>query len=284
MKIKVLFTVLLLLLLFNCNNTIPLKFHKETKVHVDFIDVKQGLCVLIRDNNGNELLYDTGKSSSAKTVIDYLDSLNIDTIETFVLSHTDTDHFGGMFKIFSAVKLKRIIWRNLWPLEKKNKSIYMFCDSMNIAQQPIFPEDTIAGINDCLIKCLWPEEKPIFTGSDSGNQSSIVLKLTVNNVSCMLTGDLPTESEKLLIDKYSNYLKAELLSAGHHGSNGANSLNWLGTVNPDIVVISCGKNNPYGHPGTQTMQRINAIGCIIKRTDTEGTVNYVSNGWSWYQP
>ena len=69
-----------------------------------------------------------------------------------------------------------------------------------------------------------------------------------------------------------------VLKVGHHGSRTSSSQEFLDAVNPDIALISCGKNNDYGHPHDETMKKLNAMGINIFRTDEMGSVVIVSDG------
>jgi beta-lactamase superfamily II metal-dependent hydrolase len=250
-------------------------------ITITFIDVGQGLSVLARDNFHHEILYDAGPDDADSAISHVLDSLGVDTLEAFVLSHPDRDHFGGMFGCLKKRIVNKIYWRNFWPLNENNRLVYNFCDSLQMEQQPIYPGDTLPILSGCRIECLWPQLDPFTAGRDSVNDNSIVLKLTNGNVSCILAGDIYSPAESLIALNPVTNLRADLLLANHHGSKFANSIHWLSAIRPTTIIVSCGKNNVYGHPAEEALIRSEAIGSIIQRTDTEGNIAYKANGWGW---
>ena len=82
-----------------------------------------------------------------------------------------------------------------------------------------------------------------------------------------------------MIDKYAaSEFKADLMKAGHHGSNTSNSEDLLRATDPEWIVVSCGEGNSYGHPHAEFMERVNSLGITVYRTDIEGTIVFVSDG------
>jgi competence protein ComEC len=117
------------------------------------------------------------------------------------------------------------------------------------------------------------------------NDGSIVMHLVYGDTSFMLTGDLPSDIEDWLValDATDGELKSDVLKAGHHGSKYSSDDAWLAAVAPSMVAISAGKDNSYGHPNPETIQRINHEGAAIYSTIEEGTVTFVSNGTRVYK-
>ncbi|MEJ2745720.1 MAG: helix-hairpin-helix domain-containing protein, partial [bacterium] len=113
---------------------------------------------------------------------------------------------------------------------------------------------------------------------DDANNSSIVIKLTYGNVSFLLTGDAEIKSENAMVRKYSAGLKSTVLKAGHHGSAKSSSTEFLKKVNPKVVVISVGKKNKFELPFKEAIQRLEATGAKIYRTDYQGTITATTDG------
>ena len=123
---------------------------------------------------------------------------------------------------------------------------------------------------------LWPSGEKL-TGD--ANQDCIVLRLTYGHLGILFTGDLEKEGEESFIREYRSdqlFPREEgdytILLAGHHGSRFASSEDLLELVDPDLVLISCGKNNRYGHPAEEVLDRLRAQGIPWKRTDLGGAV------------
>jgi len=111
------------------------------------------------------------------------------------------------------------------------------------------------------------------------NDNSLVIHLTHGENTFLFTGDAGYEAEKDMLDS-EHFLQADVLKAGHHGSSTSTSQDFLNIVDPSFAVISCGKGNDYGHPHTETLQKLQQAGITVYRTDKQGTITAQSNGTS----
>ncbi len=109
------------------------------------------------------------------------------------------------------------------------------------------------------------------TASGATNEDGLVLKLNSQNLKALLTADIGEKTEKDLIRKYGDYLKADILKVAHHGSKFSSSENFLAMVLPKISVFEVGKNS-YGHPNDGVIDRLKNLGSKIFRTDENGTI------------
>lgn len=102
------------------------------------------------------------------------------------------------------------------------------------------------------------------------NAASLVLQGKLLGKKVILTGDVEKEGEEKLLDQ--ELEETDILKAAHHGSKNSTSEDFLKMTKPKIAVISCGKENRYGHPHKETLERLKTTGCQIRRTDEEGAV------------
>ena len=117
------------------------------------------------------------------------------------------------------------------------------------------------------------------TGDGNINNYSIVLHMTYGNNRFLFTGDMEGVAENKLLNKFSKEdIACDVLKVGHHGSYTATSERFLDALNPKYALISCGKNNDYGHPHTNILNRLQNNGVTTYRTDEDGTVIVFSNG------
>ena len=112
---------------------------------------------------------------------------------------------------------------------------------------------------------------------EDANNDSIVIKLEYGSNSFMFTGDAEDVSEKEMLSKGLD-LKADVLKVGHHGSKSSSCDEFLNAVNPKYAVISVGKDNDYGHPNKEALQRLSSRGIQVYRTDESGTIVATSDG------
>lgn len=109
------------------------------------------------------------------------------------------------------------------------------------------------------------------------NNYSVVIKLTYRQTSFLFTGDAEKKSEEEMLSR-DYQLDADVLKVGHHGSANATSNAFLRAVRPKYAVISVGKDNDYGHPACETINKLKKAGVKVYRTDEEGTIVFVSDG------
>ena len=128
---------------------------------------------------------------------------------------------------------------------------------------------------DRYIKVLWPRSENIH--SEDENYYSRVFMVYDKGIRTLITGDITEEGEMALIHEYSNSdeLKCDVLKIAHHGSRFSSSIEFLIATDPMIAVISVGKNNNYGHPSYEVIEKLNESGIIIYRTDEDGAVGII---------
>lgn len=118
---------------------------------------------------------------------------------------------------------------------------------------------------------------PVKDNYENTNDSSAVVKLTHGNTKFLFTGDAEKTSEKDILNSNED-LSSNVLKVGHHGSHSSSSKEFLDKINPKIAIISCGKNNDYGHPHKETMKELNKRNIEVYRTDIDGNIVLTSDG------
>ena len=209
-------------------------------------------------------------SNAEKTLIPYLKSRGIASLDVLVLTHTDTDHMGDMLEVAQHFSIKEIYVSKgsltqpdfVQKLEQIETSVHVVKVGDEI---PVF---------DSALQVLYPSG----TG-DGGNDDSIVLYGEFFQTKFLFTGDLERQGETELLQRFPQ-LKADVLKAGHHGSKGSSSPEFLEQIQPKLALISAGQNNRYQHPHQETLQRFEKFNTAIYRTDQQGAIRLT--GWnSW---
>ena len=239
------------------------------KVH--YINVGQGDSILIQQGSQN-MLIDTGTNASTSSLMAYLQSLNIKKIDVLVLTHQHEDHIGGADAVIKAFNIGTLYMNKVTTTTKTYKDVINAMTSKGL--KPTAPSVGATfklGDANCTIL------SPINTNSKDLNTYSIVIKLVYGNNKFLFTGDAQASNEKDMINKEFD-LSADVLKVGHHGSDTSTSDAFLSKVNPKYAVISCGKNNDYGHPHKSTMDKLQAKGIAVYRTDESGTIVCTSDG------
>jgi competence protein ComEC len=125
---------------------------------------------------------------------------------------------------------------------------------------------------------LWPEISPADPTAAVKNNDSLVLKLKYRNRTLLLPGDAEKQAEHTMLKENSADLRADVLKVGHHGSKNSTTQEFLDAVAPTIAIISSGEDNPYGHPSPELLERLEASGARVLRTDRDGAVHIVTDG------
>jgi len=250
----------------------------DNQVKITFLDVGQGDASLIEFSDKEKMLVDCAIDNRILEALGRTMSFYDRQIDYLLITHPDNDHYGGCIEVLKRFEVKNIVynglkkendsqWREFWQAIQDEGAKYWEIDkeqSWDIASTTVqffYPNHSI--VKDTKI----PGGK---TGND--NDTSIVFKIINGNKSALFMGDTEADLEKYLVDKYSVQLKSDVLKVGHHGSGGASSEEFLVAVSPTESVISCGKNNRYGHPSLRVLKKLERVNSKIWRTDENGDI------------
>jgi beta-lactamase superfamily II metal-dependent hydrolase len=241
------------------------------------IDVGQGDSILLTFPHNESLLIDGGKEVEGPTVVSYLHSVGITHLNGIVATHPDSDHIGGLITVLNSVQVDHVYDVGLPKSSATYATFLQLVAQKNISYTHSRAGDSIAMDSDTTILIINPPQ-PISATEVPDNDHSIVMKVTYQRVSYLLTGDAESSAEARMISMYN--CSAYVLKVGHHGSSSASSATFLRAVMPHIAVISVGANNSYGHPAPQALARLAAANATVYRTDTQGTIIVTTNGLS----
>jgi competence protein ComEC len=238
-----------------------------------FLDVGQGdsSVILFRDK---VILIDAGEVDQGDRVVNDLKKLGVTRIDLLVATHPHSDHIGGMQKVLSMFPVGRVLDSGMPSTSVLYEHFLETVDKKKIPYMVAEQGQTIDLDPSLRILVLSPPKERI---GDDLNTNSIVLRISYSTVNLLYTGDATTAAEDIM-EKTGYPLDAQVLKVGHHGSSGASSSAFLSRVRPEVAVISLGKDNPYGHPHKEALDRLNAAGAAIYRTDLEGTILVRSDG------
>jgi len=228
---------------------------------VTVLDVGQGQCLLLQ-KDGKHYMVDCGGDSddvAANEAIDQLLSQGVFRLDGLIITHYDIDHAGGAAQLLSKIPADTIYL----PVIAKENTIRTELSSRY--------SDRICWVEEDLVL----ENTPItiYPASDTAdnNENSLCILFQPEDCDILITGDRSVEGELALME-HADLPDVEILIAGHHGSDDSTSWELLNRIRPEIVLISVGEDNHYGHPNRETLARLKLFGCGVYRTDLEGTI------------
>ncbi|MBQ7095160.1 MAG: MBL fold metallo-hydrolase [Clostridia bacterium] len=246
----------------------------DTSVH--FIDCGQGDSILMI-SEGETALIDTGTQEESEKVVAYLKRKGLEKLDHLILSHPHADHMGGAKVILESFEVDQIHMGR--PTEGAEPTTAFYINFLKKVQALGKKIDAAkAGdemeIGAFSVKVLGPVEP-----YREMNNQSLVLRLEYGEVSFILTGDQEKDAEKDLLERVGlSDLDATVLKIGHHGSESSTSAAFLKAVSPQYAIISCGKDNSYGHPDEEIIERLNQNHIKYWRTDQSGSVVMATDG------
>lgn len=253
-------------------------------LEIAMLNVGQGDSLFIQGPEGGTYLIDGGSSSVSQVgkyrMEPYLKQKGIGILDYVWVTHGDGDHMNGVLELLErknvGLKIKTLI---LPPKSCWNENVdELVCAAKSAGTNlHIMAQGQILQEGEMTIKCLWPA---LDVDGMEENQASMVLSLTYRSFDMLFTGDLEKEAE----EKVTEYIedgqkkqflpdKYEVLKVGHHGSKNGTGEDLLKVVQPDVALLSAGKNNRYGHPHAETVERLRNAGSEILSTVEQGQVS-----------
>lgn len=234
---------------------------------VDIIDIGQGDAILLQEPlNQDTILIDTGPSNSSEELIDFLNYSGVETIDYLILTHNHADHTGGVYEVLSEKKVKNIIINERYY----NKYFEEINDLLKLLKQCGYYVPNIV-----LVKDEVQLDKKIIiyapnSYSDNQNNNSLIVYYKDRFTSWLFMGDAEKEIEKEFIENYP--VDVDNVKLGHHGSKTSTTDEFLNITTPQKVYISSGKNNMYGHPSSETLEKLEKRGIKYYDTQTDGEI------------
>lgn len=246
----------------------------EGRLSVHYLDVGQGDSEFVQLPNGECMLIDAGDMNYGGEITEQIKSLGYDKIDYLIATHPHADHIGGMSEVIENFEIGEIYMpraiTNTATFEELLNTISDKGLSISTARSETVIEESGGLTMEFLAPCS--------AEYDDLNNYSAVLKITYNDSSFIFTGDAEDVSENEMLENSYSKLNSDVLKVGHHGSKYSTTEDFLNAVSPEYAVISCGKDNSYGHPHSETVKRLTDAGVKLYRTDRLGAVTISTNG------
>jgi competence protein ComEC len=236
-----------------------------------------------------------------KVLVPLLKQRGVQAIDLLVITHLDADHIGGLQAVIESIPVRRIWWNG--TLKQSGDAVKLIETALK-RQIPMV--EASAGMSwqpdaSASIEVLWPSIEQAMSSTlrevKEQNESSVALKLTLYGRSFLLTGDIGMVTERAILEQLASVDACannrspasrtaynptdppsdhciDVLKVAHHGSKGSTSAEWLSYWRPAYAAISVGKDNVYRHPSKETLERLNAAGSKLWRTDRDGETTF----------
>lgn len=257
---------------------VPSLFSESEHVRIHFLDVGQGDSILIETPNNFQVLVDAGRGIKVLDALDKIVPIHDKTIDVAVMTHPDADHIGGFVPVFKRYEVDTVIHSFISSDTSVYKAVMEAVKKENAAVYTISQAYSFI-LDDVRFDILWPLNEDV----TEKNTASVVLLITHGSIQTLLTGDAPSTIEEFLIHAFGEMIDdIEILKAGHHGSKTSTSQSFLTHTRPDIIIYSAGKNNSYGHPHQEVLDRVSTYAQkqgdgVAEYSTTDGTISFCIN-------
>lgn len=237
-------------------------------LEVVFFDVGQGDAALIRTPLGSSVLIDTGANYIASQKLESYSQLLAPSLTTLILTHPDLDHVGGADDVVEGMLTRHIITSasgeysqygvEPTPVDRGDRLVLSKGDKQDITLEVLSP--TVGMVGD-------------------SNHTSVVARFVYGNFEYLFMADADAEVERRLVaEGVIDKSHITILKLGHHGSKTSSSELFLKTLRPEYCIVSAGKNNSYGHPHPEVVERLEKHCGVVYRTDEDGDISTRTDG------
>lgn len=250
-------------------------------LRVTFLDVGQGDAAIVQFPNGRTLSVDAGGLASSsfdiagRVISPAFWALGVRHIDYMTITHGDVDHAGGAANLFIDFPPLEV-WEGVpVPPHRTTQELRRLAARAGAVWRTVQPGERV--IFDAVELIVHHPPHPEWERQRVRNDDSQVIELRYHDVSIVFTGDIGRDVESRLARSFAPAV-VRILKAPHHGSAGSSSHAFIDALRPDIVAISAGRGNPFGHPAPQVVQRYREAGAAIYRTDQDGAIAIETDG------
>ncbi|ERI93891.1 metallo-beta-lactamase domain protein [Clostridiales bacterium oral taxon 876 str. F0540] len=240
------------------------------KLVVHYIDVGQADSILVQVNNRN-LLIDAGNNDDKDKIISYLQKQGVKRLDYVVATHPHEDHIGGMSAVVRKFPIGDFYAPKVTNTTKTFENMITSLNGKKIKAAKAGVDLNLGENTKCEI--LAPNSDKY----EDLNNYSAVIKITYGENKFLFMGDAEKLSENEILSKNFD-ISSDVIKIGHHGSSSSSGKAFLDKVSPKIAVISCGRNNDYGHPHKETLSELKTRKITTYRTDIDGTIVLIADG------
>lgn len=228
----------------------------DEALRLTLLDSGQGLSVVV-ESGGEAMVYDTGAAAGGFDIgelalVPYLESRGYRKVRWLIVSHDDLDHSGGTAALSRAMPLVET---------RVGEPVAELAETTRCTAGMGFEWNGVSG------EFIWPPD-----GLRTGNEASCVLRLEAAGIVVLLTGDIGTATERVLVRSHRDALPADILLVPHHGSANSSTADFVDAVAPRYALVSAGYRNRWDFPRQEVVDRYRAAGARVLTTSEEGAI------------
>ena len=245
------------------------------KLTVAFLDVGQGDAIFIESPTGTQMMIDGGPGSMVLRELGQVMPFYDRSIDLLLVSNPDTDHMSGFLDVLRSFDVSAVVepgtvgassdYRSFLEEVEKEKASHVIAQrgqrfelGGGVYFEILFPDREVSGLET--------------------NHGSIIGRLVYGDTSFLFPGDAPSAVEEYVAYLDKERLDVDVLKVGHHGSKTSTGDVFLGFASPAMAIISAGKENRYGHPHPEVIDRLKQFNVQTLGTYERGRVIVESDG------
>src|SRR3989339_268200 len=250
-------------------------------IKMTFLDIGQGDATFIEFDNGQQMLVDCSEDARVLEALGRVMSYYDHDIDYMVVTHPDSDHFGGCEDVLNRFDVRHIVHTGF---EKNNDSqwdAFLSAKDLESGDHIEINKEDVWNIGSSSLHFLYPDHSlsgdskiPGLNKESNNNNTSIIFELSYGGYSVLMMGDAEEPLEKYLLSIYGDQLDSDILKLGHHGSDSSSIQEFINVVTPLHAIASAGVSNKFGHPSRRVLKRLERASSTVWRTDQQGDIEF----------
>ncbi len=244
------------------------------RLRITVLDVGQGDAILVETPSGTQALIDGGPDGTVLRELGRVMGPFDRDLDLLILTHPQSDHQIGLIEVLERYQVRFVV---LGPARRAGAVETAWRDALRREGAEVMTLTAPASVDlgdGVSLDLLWPDGRDT---ARAPNNESLVFRLRYGNVTTLLVADIEAEAEAALLAAGFG-LRADVLKVAHHGSKTSTTQPFVDAVRPDVAVISVGRANRFGHPSASVVERLEASGADVYRTDSHGRIVITTDG------
>ncbi len=238
--------------------------------------IGQGDAILLVTPSGDQIVVDGGPNLQLLEHLGDTIPFTDRSIELLILTHPDADHLTALPELLRRYRVEHILLSGIPHNSSRYTAVLneISPETQVLLPDPEFDFEFSDGVT---LDVVWPTPEALTRSDFESNDTSVVLRVLYKNQSILLTGDAEAPAEAAILASGAN-IRSTILKVGHHGSRTSSSTGFLLAVQPELALISAGKDNSFGHPHPEILERFATLGIPVRSTVEEGTISLLLDG------